>query len=448
MSSDAGNYRPISLTCVASKIFEQIMKREIMLHLDNNNIIFSSQHGFRGKHSTCSNLLEAVADWTRNIEDKNGTLVAYVDFQKAFDKVSFPKLIHKLSHIGIKGKVLDCVSSFLYDRTQRVKVDNVFSNEVSLISGVPQGSVLGPVLFIIYVNDIVYKQPAATVSKLYADDLKSYTTVRDSAYLNDIKSFSDTLAHVHDWSLIWQLPVAGQKCQWMYISNTKAIVEHNEQFILGDDVLVETTESLDLGLIFTKSLNFHHHIAKVSSKAKSLIFLLKKRFLSKNPDYLILAYKTYILPKLNYCSSVWSPSTACDIMLLESVQKSFTKKLTGYEDLSYKERLRKSGLKSLELTRLYADLILCYKILHNLIVVDTRKMFDFDSYNGPRSHGLSLRAHKARTELGLNSFSYRTCSVWNKLSPNTVWSPTLKMFKRHLFLEDLSGSLTFDFDSF
>src|ERR1700690_3060185 len=214
----------------------------------------------------------------------------------------------------------------------------------------------------------------------------------------------------------------------MFISNKKSSLDHHGMFTLGGDVLAETTEMLDLGVIFTKSLNFHQHIAKVSSKAKSLIFLLKKRFLSKNPDYLILAYKTYILPKLNYCSSVWSPSTACDIMLLESVQKSFTKKLTGYEDLSYKERLRKSGLKSLELTRLYADLILCYKILHNLIVVDTRKMFDFDSYNGPRSHGLSLRAHKARTELGLNSFSYRTCSVWNKLSPNTVWSPTLNMF--------------------
>ena len=151
---------------------------------------------------------------------------------------------------------------------------------------------------------------------------------------------------------------------------------------------------------------------------------------------------------MNYCSPVWSPSTACDILLIESVQKSFTKKLSGYEDLSYKERLCKSGLKSLELTRLHADLILCYKILHNLIAVDTKHMFNFDSYYGPRSHGLALRAAKVRTELGLNSFGYRTSSAWNKLSPNTVWSPTLKMFKSNLLLEDLSDSLTLDFDTF
>ena len=116
----------------------------------------------------------------------------------------------------------------------------------------------------------------------------------------------------------------------------------------------------------------------------SQIFLLRKRFLSKDVKYLLLAYKTYILPILNYCSPVWSPSTACDILLLEKVQKSFTKKLLGYEELSYKERLSKSGLKSLELTRLHAELIYCYKILHNLVMMDNSIMFDFDPYCGPR----------------------------------------------------------------
>ena len=122
--------------------------------------------------------------------------------------------------------------------------------------------------------------------------------------------------------------------------------------------------------------------------------------------------------------------------------------LSAYEDLSYRERLCNSGLKNLELTRLHADLVLCYKILHGLIAVDTRHMFDFDSYYEPRSHGLALRAPKVRTELGLNSFNYRTSSAWNKLSPNTVWSPTLKIVKTNLLLEDLSDSLTLNFDTF
>ena len=166
------------------------------------------------------------------------------------------------------------------------------------------------------------------------------------------------------------------------LSYKKASNEGDELFNLGLDVLEETTEVTDLGLLFTNTLNFHKHIAGICGKAKSLIFLLRKRFLSKNnAHYLILAYKSYILPVLNYCSLVWSPSAVGDILLLESVQKMFTKRLVGYEDLSYQERLCKSGLKSLELTSLHCDLILCYKILHNLIVIDTTTFFEFDSWS-------------------------------------------------------------------
>ena len=114
--------------------------------------------------------------------------------------------------------------------------------------------------------------------------------------------------------------------------------------------------------------------------------------------YLILAYKLYILPILNYVSPVWSPSSLCYILKIESIQRTFTKKLQGFDDLSYKERLQKSGLESLELMRLRADLILCYKILHGLIQIDSSQMFDYDSYYGPRSHGLILRAPKVRTD--------------------------------------------------
>ena len=138
----------------------------------------------------------------------------------------------------------------------------------------------------------------------------------------------------------------------------------------------------------------------------------------------------------------------CYILKLESIQRTFTKQLQGFDDLSYKERLLKSGLKSLELMSLRADLILCYKILHGLIQIDSSQMFDYDSYYGPRSHGLILRAPKVRTDSELHSFSYRTCNSWNRLSPNTVWAPTLKQFKSELYSEDLSQSLMLEFDTF
>ena len=190
-------------------------------------------------------MIESLGDWTRSIEKKDSTLVAYVDFQKAFNCVSFPQLIHKLKHIGIAGKLLDCFSSFLMGRTQRVKLENIVSDEVVLISGVPQGNVLGPVLFVIYINDIVHGQPTGTISKLYADDLKSYNVIHDLA---NSTSFIATLKHIIDWSTLWQLLIALSKCQWMHISYKKKSLADQGLFLLGNASVHETFESSDLGV--------------------------------------------------------------------------------------------------------------------------------------------------------------------------------------------------------
>ena len=149
-STDPGNYRPISITAVCCKIFESVVKKQLIEYLEDSDLLNSSQHGFLAKHSTCSNLIEAMNDWTKNLDEKAGSLIAYVDYSKAFDSVSLPKLLYCLENIGIEGKLLSCIKSFLTGRTQRVKIGNSFSTLKPLISGMPQGSVLGPVLFIIY----------------------------------------------------------------------------------------------------------------------------------------------------------------------------------------------------------------------------------------------------------------------------------------------------------
>ena len=139
--------------------------------------------------------------------------------------------------------MLDCISSFLIGRTQRVKLENIVSDEVALISGVPQGSVLGPILFVIYINDIVYGQPTGTISKLYAHDLKSYNVIHDRT---NSASFIDTLKHIFDWSTLWQLPIDLSKCQWMHISNKKKSLTDQGLFLLGDARVHETFESSDV----------------------------------------------------------------------------------------------------------------------------------------------------------------------------------------------------------
>jgi hypothetical protein len=200
---------------------------------------------------------------------------------------------------------------------------------------------------------------------------------------------------------------------------------------------------------FEPDLKFKTQINLVCVKAKQKLYFMRKGILSNNLDLLLMIYKMYVLPVLMYCSPVWSPQTHDDILKLEKIQKKFTKSLSGYKDLSYKERLTKSNLKSLELSRIFADLIFCYKILHDLVDINKSHFFAFESCDTrTRSHGLKMRAIKPNCNIALFSYGYRVTKIWNNLSPNTVWAPSLNLFKRYLQEENLSDALLLKYDAF
>ena len=172
--------------------------------------------------------------------------------------------------------------------------------------------------------------------------------------------------------------------------------------------------------------------------------MIKKRILSSDPDLLIIVYQMYVLPILSYCSPIWNPHTHENIIQIEKIQKSFTRTLAGYMDLSYNERLIKANLKSLELSRLHADMILCYKILHDLVDIDKYNILRYElSSRITRGHNLKLRAAKPNCGTYLFSYAYRVSKIWNNLSPNAVWAPTLGTFKQYLIGEDLSDFFIF-----
>ncbi len=196
-STCPASYRPISLTCIACRILERVLKWRIMEHLESRNLLTSDQHGFRSKRSTETQLLECINDWTSALDSKESVDVFYLDISKAFDTVCHPKLLSKLPKYGIGGKLLRWITSFLNDRRQAVRVNNVSSDYENVVSGVPQGSVLGPLLFLIFINDLADVCKWSTL-KMFADDSKIYFKCKSDAdytkLLSDVKSVLNGLS--------------------------------------------------------------------------------------------------------------------------------------------------------------------------------------------------------------------------------------------------------------
>ena len=205
-----GNYRPVSLTCVLCKVMESILRDGIVVHLSKYNLIRSSQHGFMAGRSCLTNLLEYLEELTRLVDQGHAVDIVYLDFAKAFDKVPHIRLIMKCQGLGIRGKVLAWVAEWLRDRSQRVVLNGKASAWGTVISGVPQGSVLGPTLFLIFINDLdIAAEITGAMVKKFADDTKCYMVVETE---EDRIRFQGMLNSLEEWSRDWQMLFNMDKC--------------------------------------------------------------------------------------------------------------------------------------------------------------------------------------------------------------------------------------------
>jgi hypothetical protein len=320
--SDACNYRPISITCIICKVMESIVKDNLIAYLLENNLITKQQHGFLAKHSTCSQLLECINDWSIELNIRNSVDVAYIDFKKAFDSVVHSKLCCKLKSHGASGKLLNWVTDFLFNRVQAVKVNNSISDFVAVKSGVPQGSVLGPVLFLLYINDIVDIFGTGLSVKLFADDVKIYAVIND---INDVAIFQAGLDALHAWSADWQLPISIQKCNILHLGRNN----NNYTYSVDGIILPNVSDIVDLGITVDSNLRFSHHYRCMVNKANHRASLTLKSFVCREPKLLFKAFTVYVLPLVEYCSPVWAPTYKKDIEIIERVQRRFTKRLRG-----------------------------------------------------------------------------------------------------------------------
>ena len=430
--SDPNNYRPVSLTPILCKILESFIRDEIQNYMEELKLYTKCQHGFRRKKSCVTQLLEVIEDFTSFIEEKQTFDTIYLDFKKAFDSVPHVRLIKKLEAYGITGTLSKWVENFLQNRTQKVKVGEETSNISKVISGIPQGSILGPTLFTIFINDL--PNGIESLCKIFADDTKIYNSSTNHSKVQE------DLDKVFEWSQTWQLPFNTSKCKCLHYGKKNP----HHQYFLNNIPIQNCTEEKDLGVTFDNTLKFKIHMNNIITKANQMLGLIRRYFKNLDSKSLINIYKSQVRTNLEYGQSVWSPYQVGDRKALENVQRRLTKLLPNLKNLTYKERLRILHLPSLKYRRIRGDLIQVYNIVTGKDEDDYFHHFFKLNPNSTRGHDLKLCVPQANTELRLNVFSRRTINIWNNLDYNTVHAKDVEEFK--IRFDNSMKHIEYDYD--
>jgi hypothetical protein len=425
---DPANYRPVSLTSIPCKILEKIVKEQIMKHLVTNNLIRDSQHGFFPGRSCATNLILTMDYLTRAVDQGVPVDLIYLDFSKAFDKVPHRRLISKVKAKGIKGKLAEWIENWLKNRTQKVKVQNVESGESSVKSGVPQGTILGPCLFDIYIDDLdVVVAKLAEIIK-FADDTKTYKTIRSLADRDSLQMALDNLCR---WASIWGMEFNTAKCKVMHVGRNNP----EYQYSMNGTTLETTDSEQDLGVIMDRSLKPTNQCRKAAAKARTVLMQILRNFHYRDKHHFIRLYKQYVRPHLEFSSPAWSPWTAADKELLESVQEKAVRNTAGLKGATYIERCTETGLEGLEERRRKQDLMQTFKIVKGFDKVDSEKVFKKMTHRaGTRlaADPWNLQKDRATKEVRMHSFSVRVVDHWNQLEARKKSLSNPSAFKRSL----------------
>ena len=424
-SSDPSNYRPVSLTSVFSKLMERVIVTNLLNYLSSHKLINKQQHGFLSRRSTSTNLLESLNDWSLCVENGKCQQVAYIDIAKAFDSVCHSKLIAKLRMYGICGSLLQWIDDFLSGRSHQTKVGNSLSEVLYIISGIVQGSCLGPILFLLYINDLPDIFNEEVTLKLFADDVKLYSNIAVASSYTPT-SLAEQLNKLAKWATDWQLPIAYSKC---CIFNIGSKTPQPTPCIFDSGSMPSVEEVVDLGVTFHKSLKFSSHVSAICCKAHRRANLILKCFYSKDASSLLSAFITYVRPILEYCCVVWNPFLVKDINAIESVQRRFTKRIPCMRNLTYCQRLRELGIESLELRRLRADLLFTYKLVFGILDMDVSEFFTMQFDDKRRGHCYKLYLPSCKSCVRYNCFSQRVIRFWNVL-PECVNFTSYNAFKQ------------------
>nr|CAH8862242.1 unnamed protein product [Trichobilharzia regenti] len=393
-----------------------------MAYLENSSLLSGAQHGFRRNLSCLSNLLTARESWVKSKDNRRPVDVVFIDFSKAFDKVPHKRLLMKLESLGIKGRLLDWLREFLIDRRQRVRINSKLSSWTAVSSGVPQGTVLGPLLFILYINELPLLTDSPMV--LYADDLKIWRELKGNS---DTSTLQDDLNKLSEWSVEWMLPINVAKCATMRIGQAST-----SSYELEGITLPSVQTHLDLGVIVSHDLKTTAHCRAVAARSFRSLWAIRRAFTRITRDMFTSLYTSLVRSRLENCIQAASPCLKGDSHILESVQRKATRMVHGIANLSYEERLDSLNLFSLSYRRQRGDLITMFKILNNDYGPDLFSLFLPTRSEHLRGHSRKVQKPR-RNHIAVEYwFSHRVINSWNRLPEEVVSATSIDSFKKGL----------------
>ena len=450
------NYRPVSLTAIPCKHLEHILVSQIWKHLNKYNIISVNQHGFRTGMSCETQLIEAIDEWTSVMNKGSRQIdVIVLDFSKAFDMVPHRRLKEKLYASGITGKTQKWICNFLSSRTHEVVVNGSKSDIQAVTSGVPQGTVLGPLLFLLYINDI--EKNLHSKIRLFADDSAIYREIQTE---NDSHILQEDLFKLQNWADTWQMSFNVKKCKtlritrknkhklnYKYLMSTPTTestgiqvsdqIMHSAQNILTINppnrnfaALDEITSDKYLGVILDNRLSFNEHIDAITSKATKLLNLCRRNLHMCSPQIKENAYKSIIRPHLEYASPAWNPHTSRNINKLEAVQRRAARFVMN--DYNYGPNSNLSDnittkLKWLPLQhrRAIYNLSMFYKIKNNLVNISFPSTVQLSYRSDVRYNRVKI----LHSDAYKYSFYCSTIRIWNMLPMEILDAGSIEIFK-------------------
>jgi hypothetical protein len=415
-SHHCNNYRPVSVLCILSKVFERIFYKRLLNFLNQEAILYDKQFGFRKSNSTQMPLVLLVDEILKAFENKSNVLGVFLDFSKAFDTVNHSILLQKLEYYGIRGTALDWIKSYLFNRKQFVYYGGEKSCLKTISHGVPQGSILGPLLFLIYINDLPLAVKHLSIF-MFADDTNVFLTGKNVRHLETI--MNNELELLSEWLRSNKLSLNVNKTHYMLFTPPKK----NDDILINLNIegscIEKVYQTKFLGVILDKDLSWKPHIAYVKGKISKNIGIIyrAKQFLNKQS--LLSLYYAFIFPYLVYCVNVWGGACTTSLLPIVIAQKKAIKCILCVSKRTRSDQIYKA-LNVLTFSQIYEYQILLFvykykcnllpKVFNGFLI----KSSEVNSYNTRQL--LNYYLPRFRLDIYKTGFKYNACFFWNKLS--------------------------------